>query len=411
MHTAAPSASHAALPQAGRCTALALGLAVIYWAIIALTPERVLTGLGRVSALRLKPDYSGVRLIQDDFDRRLYIQYGAWLRYRRVPYLEIKSEYPQVATYLFGLPHLVATHPRAKRLAFSAMALCFWLALVAATSASLAALGKPRAWVLALCLPASLYFAANRFDVMAAAFVSFGMLLLVHTRPCAAMMFLAFAVLTKWYPAVLAPLMLRHWWVRRGRLPWAEAATGAGVLALFMGQTLLWAGVDGLLMPYRIQLAADGNAESFYSLLRTFGLGAAAWKPGFLALQFSAFALPAFARLETRQQLLDAGALAVMIFMCFANFYSPQWLLWVAPLLVLGARARADILVVAAFDLLTYIYFPLAYDLYGDTPVFTGVLVAHAAFRVFVLVRLAGRVEWALPWRRANALEDARGAE
>lgn len=367
-----------------------------YACLLAVTPERVLTGLAKKPALALRHDYSGVRLFQDNYDRDLLIGYGAWLQLKRVPYLGVESEYPQVATYLFGIPHLFGDGRPRKRLAFSIMGLGFLLVLAAATRLLLAMLGKPAAHAACLYLPASLYFAANRHDVFAAALVAISLLLLFDARHCAAMVFLSFAILTKWYPAVLAPFYLAYVYRRSRRLPWLPALTCAGVLALFMAQTLCWAGIDGLLAPYRFQLKTSINAESFYGMLRWPGapgwLKALSWSPAFLVLQFAAVPLALFLRIRTEQQLLETLALATVTFMLFGTVHSPQWLLWLNPILILAARTKTDLAAIAAYDLLTFVYFPLGYDLYDGTIVFRAILLLHGALRLLILYRSAARV-------------------
>ena len=384
------------LTRANWPNAILVAAVLTYACLLVVTPERVLTGLAKRPGLGLRHDYGGVRLFQDNYDRDILIAYGAWLRFRRTPYKAIKSEYPQVATYLFGIPHLFGRRRPRKRFAFSMMALGFFLTLAASARLLLAMLDKPPARALLLCLPASLYFAANRHDVFAAAFVAVSLLLLFDERPSAAMVFLSFAILTKWYPAVLAPFYLAYVHRRSGRLPWRPALTCAGVLALFMVHTLCWAGPDGLLAPYRFQLKTSINAESFYGMLRwpdsPGWLKALAWPPAFLALQFAAVPLAFFLRIRTEQQLLETLALATLTFMLFGAVHSPQWLLWLNPLLILAAQTKRDIAVIAAYDLLTFVYFPLGYDLYDGTAIFNTILLVHGALRLLILYRLAARV-------------------
>ncbi len=366
-----------------------------YLAAVSCVPEYLLTDARSVRAWRPKADYEGIRFLVDYWDLDEHLQRGSWVRFGCAPYRDVKSEYPQVATYAFGVPHLLGASRDSRRFVYSAMMLAAMLGLLAATRALLARLGKPRARLLLLCLPSALYFAANRYDVLVAALVAASLLLLFDGRGCWALAVLGLAVLTKWYPAVLAPLYLAHLYTRRGRVPWREAAAGAGVIAALMLHTLWWAGWEGMLAPYKAQFGIGANAESLYGLLRTCGLSGPAWKWPFTALQFSVLLVAFLVRVRTRGQLLDAMAFAVMAFLSFSIRHSPQWILWISPLLVLTARGRADIAIVVVYDLLTYLYFPLGYDLYEGTRAWTAILVVHACFRVFLLARLGGRVAWA----------------
>ena len=377
--------------------ACAAVLVAAFLALTSVAPEYMLPDLDSTSALRLKPDYQGIRLVVDNWDRDEHLRRGEWIRTSHAPYRGAPSEYPQVATYVFGILHLCGTSRQAARFAYSATMLASLLALLAATNVLLTMLGKPRAWLLLLCLPSALYFGASRYDALVAALVAASLLLLLNERGCGAMIFLALAVLTKWYPAVLAPLYLKYLHSRRGRLPWLEGAAGLVVIAMFMVQTLLWAGWEGLLAPYQRQSEISGNAESLCGLLQTFGLESLAWQTGFAVLQLSSLLLAAVVHVRTREHLLAAAAFAVMAFICCGIRHSPQWVLWVSPLLVLTARSRRDLVLIATYDLLTYLYFPLGYDLYEGTWAFTAILAVHACFRTVLLVRLGMRVAWSGP--------------
>jgi hypothetical protein len=54
--------------------------------------------------------------------------------------------------------------------------------------------------------------------------------------------------------------------------------------------------------------------------------------------------------------------------MLFAKFYSPQWILWVIPWLVLWARTPLDVAGIVVFDLTTYAYFPYLYYMQDKHP-------------------------------------------
>lgn len=65
-------------------------------------------GLGLGDNGRGKPAWPG--LLEDDFDRSAYQQRGRWIASGGRPYLDEFSEYPQVTTWLMGLPYLFFEH-------------------------------------------------------------------------------------------------------------------------------------------------------------------------------------------------------------------------------------------------------------------------------------------------------------
>lgn len=65
-------------------------------------------GLGLGDDGRGKPAWPG--LLEDDFDRSAYQQRGRWLPSGGRPYLDEFSEYPQITTWLMGVPYLLFDH-------------------------------------------------------------------------------------------------------------------------------------------------------------------------------------------------------------------------------------------------------------------------------------------------------------
>ena len=110
------------------------------------------------------------------------------------------------------------------------------------------------------------------------------------------------------------------------------------------------------------------------------------------------------------ESLLRRCALAVMLFAILQVFYSPQWWLWFAVLVIPLARTHRGLTtLVVLTDLLTYVTFPWAYDLiiigeFDDSEI---VLVSNSL--TYVRVLLWGGIaavlsfgEWR-KWKRAPA--------
>jgi hypothetical protein len=83
---------------------------VVGWAALAVYLVLVLAtdGVGLGDDGRGKPSWPG--LLEDDFDRHAYQQRGRWIASGGRPYLDEFSEYPQVSTWLMGLPYLLFDH-------------------------------------------------------------------------------------------------------------------------------------------------------------------------------------------------------------------------------------------------------------------------------------------------------------
>jgi hypothetical protein len=83
--------------------------------------------------------------------------------------------------------------------------------------------------------------------------------------------------------------------------------------------------------------------------------------------------------------------------MSFSVFYSPQYVLWILPLV--GFSTSPVMLATATFlSWLTYIYFPISYDLMqaGQPGLFRAMVVAVSLLRLFMMyltIRLKTPVE------------------
>jgi hypothetical protein len=237
-----------------------------------------------------------------------------------------------------------------------------------------------------LCLlPASLYFTFNRYDILPSLVCLVSLWLLARQRWASAALALAVGVLTKWYLILLLPIYLVYYYALTKRIAWSILfAFGLTSLAILL-PTLISGGVQAVLMPYQWHLTTEMNTESLAYLLdllihRLFGTSLAnpqAFAVLF-ALQFATIPLYLSSTVDSFGKVVDWSALSILMFMLFAKFYSPQWILWFSPLWIQSSRKTSDLLWLAAFDLATLLHFPIAYDVFGPDSV---------AFMLIVLVR------------------------
>ena len=347
-------------------------------------------------------------------DTRLYHEYGTAVVSGRVPYRDFALEYPPAALPMFVLPALGAEQagePRYRR-RFEWLALvcgAFALVFMAIALGALAPSG-PR-------LPAALAFAAlaplalgsvvlTRFDLWPAALTAAALAALVLGRARVGFAVLALAVAAKLYALVLVPIAAAH--VAR-RLRRREALLGA---AIFTGV------LAALAMPFLV-LAPGGVADSIEGQLgrplQVESLGAALLVAGHhlggLGLsvesgsgsQNLAGALPAaiavaqtlvqaaalvaiwvwFARgrADDPERLVRAAAASVCAFVALGKVLSPQFLIWLVPLvpLVRGRRGLVASGLLGLALVLTQLWFPYRYWEY--------VLGFETAASAFVLAR------------------------
>lgn len=350
--------------------------------------------------------FGGYPAINDHHDIEVYFQRGSWVSSGQEPYRDVFSEYPQVATWLFALPHVAAeTGSRLNgtgqydlqtyRYIFSVLMALF----LAATLAMLHDLRPDRKWlVFLLVLPAGWYFTHNRFDIVPAFLVLASLAALRLNRYHGAFILLAIATAAKWYALVLAPVFLVYTFHTRRRILLSAAACYPLVLAAIVLPTLLAIGWEGFLIPYQFHLSRAGNPESLFHLTLVTATRLGLFQPepllrkAFFLLQFAIAPLCLFARIDTWEKALRWSTLSVICFILFAKFYSPQWILWIAPLLVLLARTRWEIAGIVVFDLVTFLYFPHIYYLEDKHPLwFPGIIALKTVLLGWWLWQLARR--------------------
>jgi hypothetical protein len=349
--------------------------------------------------------YAGIRWVRDDWDRVVYLERGVFIRDGGRPYVDVPSEYPQLATYLFGLPWTLASTPGQYLAIFTGLMAAALGGLAFVVAGLCRRLGVSPARCLLLLLPASLYFTLNRFDVVPALVCTGALWCLLRGNSGWAFALLAVAVLTKAYPVLYLPLFAAvvH---RTGGWP-AVIKGGAAFAAVIIGcsvQLAMWSGIPAVFAPYAYQLGRPDNTESLYHLLRSV-VPAIETRGGQLLL-VGLQLLPAFAVLLVRpaspRQIVRWMAAITLAFVLFARFQSPQWLLWIAPLALVGAVRTLDLALVIAIDLLSYLYFPVIYDLLGEKSGWiAGVILLISILRIVQLTILV----WPAERNRSTALQ------
>ena len=328
-------------------------------------------------------------------DTPVYQRYGNEIAHGHVPYRDFDLEYPPGSLPMFALPGLAGpghgqdVKPAFRRTFETLMWMCGAVALLA-MALTLRRLGASP-WVpLLFTAAAPLALGSvilSRFDLWPAVLVACAVAALVTARVRTGHALLGLAAAAKFYPGVLLPLAVAYTWRRHGR---AEALVclglTAGVFALvFVPFVVLSPG--GVWHSVSVQLERPLQVESLgASLLLVghhvfgFGLagetshgsqnldGAAADAFGVAATVVQAAVLVwiwvSFARgAATASAFVRAAAAAVCAFVAFGKVLSPQFLIWLIPLvpLVRGRRGVWATALLLAALVLTQVWFPFRY--------------------------------------------------
>ena len=297
-------------------------------------------------------------------DVGLYGEYAHGLLDGRLPYRDVFVEYPPGAFAVLTPPALLPEE--AYRHAFKVLMAVVGLAtlLVAALILVRLAAGPRRLYgalaALALVPLALGPVSLNTYDAWPALLVAGALCALLYERPTLGFALLGFAVTAKLYPAALLPLFCLVAWRRGlGRALVAFAVAVAAVLLPFaaIGWDGLWGSFEAQAQR-SLQLESLGGAVllaadrlGMYDAQVVSGSTAAVSRdlagslPDALAiatgvLQVAAVLLVVW--LVTRrpvddERLVASCAATVVAFLAFAKFISPQYVLWLLPVVPLVA--------------------------------------------------------------------------
>ncbi|HET9324227.1 MAG TPA: glycosyltransferase 87 family protein [Gaiellaceae bacterium] len=354
-------------------------------------------------------------------DTQVYERYGDAIVDGQVPYRDFGVEYPPAALPVFVVPELVGDDFRAS---FEGLMAGLGVGVVL-----LVGLAGP--WWAPIFVGISPLLLGSvvltRFDLWPVALAGAALALFLGGRSRLALGFLGVASAAKVYPALFAPILLAHVWKTRGRrealvcgglflgavaavvLPFALVSPG-GVWDAFRTQAGRPLQIESLgaalLLAGHHVLGLDLTMESSHGSQNLTGGGADAIAALSSLLQAAAVVAVWiwYARGPAgRDRLLRACAAAVCAFIAFGKVLSPQFLLWLIPLvpLVRGRRGLLASGVLALALVLTQLWFPRRYwelALEFDGPA-SGILLLRDLTLIALLAVLTLRV----PGERARS--------
>ena len=363
-------------------------------------------------------------------DTKVYVKYGRKIVHGKVPYRDFSLEYPPAALPVIIAPALIADRrPAYDRWFDREMALCGCLALLASALClrRLDAGARRTAAALGLVALSPLLIGSvilSRFDLWPTALAVSALAALLWDRRVTAAVLLGAAIGAKLWPAALLPLAC-IWLVRRHGFraaAWFGGVTGLVTAAIFLPFTAL--SPHGIGHSFYRQFARPLQIESLGAsvlialhrvahlrLGTTYGWGSQnvggpyvhatelATSVLGVALLVAVWAL--FARgPATPARLVTSAAAAVVTLLAFGKVFSPQFLIWIVPFVVLvgGRRGIAAGALAAASLGLTHLWFPHHYEVLAT-------FYARPSFEVLLrnltVVTLAALLMWPLSEREA----------
>jgi hypothetical protein len=329
-------------------------------------------------------------------DVRFYDAWANMLANHAIPYRDFRLEYPPGALPVFVVPvylRKLAGYYSNYYVWFRVELLVIGMLTTAAMAWALGQLGASRrrtyaALCLAGVMPALLGpIAFSRFDYWPALLSAAAVAALAARRPMLASGFAAAGAAAKVYPAVLIPLALIELWRREG----ARAAAKGGALAVTVlaavcvpfaivsPHGMSWALQRQISRPLQVEslaaalfAAAHQIAGVHLHVVKSAGSDNLVGSGPHLASTLSGIGtflalLAVYAwyvrSSATREDIVVACAAAVTAYIAFSKVFSPQYLVWLIPLvpLVGGRRGlRASVLLVVIISM-TQIWEPYRY--------------------------------------------------
>ena len=351
-------------------------------------------------------------------DIKLFRTFGERILAGEIPYRDFFVEYPPGALPAFVLPSFGPAEDWV--LLFKILQIGFGAAAIALVALTLGLLGAtPRRLYLATSFAALAPLALgptvlNRYDLWPAALLAGALAALVAGRTTIGLGVLGAAVIAKGYALAAVPPALLYVWARGGRSELKRGAIAFVATGFVIAAPFLVTGPGGLRHAFKVQTERGLHIESLGGSILT-----AADRLGLYSTNvFSSFAfelhgsLPRAVALlsilvqlativavwilyrrgpETAHRLVVAAAAGVTAFIAFGKVLSPQFLIWLIPLVPLVRGLVAPGLLLAALSL-TQAFFPVRYRGVVDIGPETWLVVGRNVVLVALFAVLAAQL-------------------
>ncbi|MFO8102108.1 MAG: glycosyltransferase 87 family protein, partial [Dehalococcoidia bacterium] len=315
-----------------------------------------------------------------------------------IPYRDFTFEYPPIALPVFLLPRLFTSNSLHYQVPFAIEMLIFDLIGLLVIADLSRRLGRsPRIAILTYTIVAAAGgpLITERFDVAPAVLVLCAIYAFIRRWHATAWILLCIAIMLKTYPIVIAPLFAMYFVKRKEFNPLVKGIMAFGITLAIIVIPCLCLDVGGFIDSYTYHFDRGLQIESTYAsvilLGSDFGLldgemrfDYGAWHMDtplsdslshasfFIMLLVLAIVYALYTRhkksmnnIEEDTLLINYAVLAVLAFMLTSKVLSPQYIIWIYPLIpaVAGQWRIACIMLFVNIGVLTYYIYP---ENYGD---------------------------------------------
>jgi hypothetical protein len=377
-------------------------------------------------------------------DLEIYHRYSELFLSGRIPYLDFRMEYPPLALLAFAVPNLIHFGNPLGSQAYNVLFLLENMALGILTAlAVLDALNRrsPRkdsvtrgASIFALSIAFLSPLAAWRYDLFPALLTILAYLYLVRNKPSWSGIFLGLGIAAKLYPAILVPVFALYLFTTGQAREWIRFGTGliatlsatlvpfflidpgwlGNLLAFHQGRNLQIESVaSGVLMlghlflNTKLEVALGNGCYEVFSrysdlAIKILPFAAIAGFGIVLAACYFRFIQERHAAGTIGQDTLAAfSVLALLVFILTGKVFSPQYLIWLSPLIPLLRLRHSGSMLGAAF--LTLFMFTVTYKNMAGLHA-PGILLLNIRNGLLVAAGLWLLADY-FPWTRRRKLE------
>jgi len=351
-----------------RILLLALSVRILYL-VIALSEVYRDTPLLKTDLLLLSSvDYWDIELRFYQFVTRIY-------KWGKIPYVNYPLEYPQLAGGLFQL--LYSFQPGN----FPVFALSLHLVqlpLELLTTLSIYKIaqtiyGERYASLVALLYnlyPMVLHTWVSRYDSIPVFLTVTALYLLLRRRFILSFLMIAIGTMFKWYPAVLLlPFLQFMRGLELSPKTFIRSLLAFSLFCFAVVAPFLFASPQFFLESYIFHLGRGWNYQSLWVLIIPILRGSSI--PIFsrtisdisLLLQFLGCLSILLFRIKGSRGVILGSSYVLMVFVFLTKFYSPQYITWFTPFLILSLPGNLNLLYQITLHLVVYIEYPMLWNL------------------------------------------------
>lgn len=333
----------------------------------------------------------GIRLIKDPGDFEVYFL-RSFLFIGESPY-EVRNvaEYPQFALVFFTIPRFFTDNFfQYTKILISMLSLCFVLIIII-TFKLFKKIDKNKNYIWLLFLPSSVYFIFNRFDIFPALLVQISLFLFFTKKYRSSFFVIGLAILTKWYAFLLLPIFFVY---LKDKITKKEIRDIFLILFFTIitafSITLYYKGIIAVFEPYIFHIMREKEPGSIYALIPNFSI----IKNLFTFLQFiGIFFVLWLAKIKNYNDVINWSAVLIIIFILFCPIYSPQWILWFLPLLLLIANSKKFIFLIITYDFFNYLQFPILYNINCYSYIFNIIVIARSIILILIILEIVKKLK------------------